>query len=406
MYFVEQHIISRNHKSWKSIDYNCFLSKNLYNHTLYKIKEHYEQTGKFLRAYDIIKQFTNENQVDYRALPAAVAQQIIMVIDQNHRSFFKSIKRFGKNKDGYKTPPRPPKFKHKIKGRNILILTNQSSKINKKDGLIHFPKQMNLPHLKTKVSSFKQIRIIPKTSCYVVEVICEKEINDLRLNKNNVIAIDLGVNNLCALTTNQPDIKSFLINGRPIKSMNQYYNKKKAKLLSQLNKQNSRRRTSRKIQALTLKHNNKIKNYFHHTSKYIIEFCKQNNIGTLIIGKNDGWKDNVNIGKRNNQNFVMIPYNMLIQQLKYKGELVGIDVVEVNESYTSKCSALDLEPVCKHDEYTGKRVKRGLFRMGTGISLNADINGSLNIMRKVIGDGFMATSNRGYVVYPLLIEPI
>lgn len=226
------------------------------------------------------------------------------------------------------------------------------------------------------------------------------------------------MNNLCAVTMHQqvPDknnknkssMKSFLINGRPVKSMNQYYNKKKAYLLSRITKQNSNRRSTRATQRLDLKRRCKIKNYFHHVSKSIIKFCLANNVGKIIIGKNDGWKQEVNIGKRNNQNFVQIPYDMLIQQLKYKSEMVGIEAVETNEAYTSKCSALDLEPIQKQKSYAGKRTKRGLFKTANGIKINADINGSLNIMRKVIGDDFLqkkTTFNRGYGHYPVLVNP-
>lgn len=412
MYLTEQHIIKKNNPLWKQLDSLCFLSKNLYNVALYRTKLHYKETGKFLRAYDLNKLLVAENNVDFRALPPNTSQMVVMLADQNHRSFFQSIKKFGTNKDGYNAPPKPPKFKHKTKGRCVASFSYQHARVNKKDGLVHLPKKCKIPHLKTKATNIKEVRIVPRSNCYVIEIVYKKETNDLNLNKNNVASIDLGVNNLCAVTVHQQDSasqpKSFLINGRPIKSMNQFYNKKRASLLCQVMKQNSKRRSTRATQKLDLKRSCKIKNYFHHASKYIIEFCKQNDIGRIVIGKNDGWKQKVNMGKRNNQNFSDIPYDMLVQQLKYKAEMVGIEVVETDENYTSKCSALDLEQIQKRDEYKGSRVKRGLFKTSTNITFNADINASLNILRKVIGDGFLqknATFNRGYGHYPVLVNP-
>ena len=118
----------------------------------------------------------------------------------------------------------------------------------------------------------------------------------------------------------------------------------------------------------------------HKVSRKIVDYMEANSLNTLFVGKNVGWKDSINLGKTNNQNFVSIPYNMLIQMLEYKCKLTGINIVIINEAYTSKCSFLDSEKICKHDNYAGRRVKRGLFISSNGIKINADINGSLNIM--------------------------
>ena len=193
-----------------------------------------------------------------------------------------------------------------------------------------------------------------------------------------------------------------MLNGKILKSVNQHYNKIVAKIKSELKKKNDKD-WSKKLGKLTLKRNNIINNYLHHTSKFIITYCIENNIKNIVVGKNKNWKNEVNIGKRNNQNFVSIPHSKLIQQIQYKGEEVGINVSTVEENYTSKCSALDLEKICKHKdgEYKGKRIKRGLFQNTKGL-INADVNGSLNILRKVIGDDFIQNlTNRGCALQPI-----
>jgi len=231
------------------------------------------------------------------------------------------------------------------------------------------------------------------------KTIKKKECENNDLDKNNVMGIDLGLNNLAACATKSD---SFLINGKPLKSINQFYNKEKAKLQTELPKN---KHNSNQILRLTDKRNNKINDYLHKSSNFIIKYCLTNDIGKLIIGKNDGWKQNINLGKRNNQNFVQIPFNKLIHQLKYKGELVGIDVETTEESYTSKCSFIDNESMVKQKHYCGKRIKRGLFKTKSGKLINADINGALNIIRKVVSNfnSTLIDGIEGVVVHPLLV---
>lgn len=190
--------------------------------------------------------------------------------------------------------------------------------------------------------------------------------------------------------------KAFIINGKKLKSINQYYNKKKAYIQQELEKRNGKKK-SKRLSRLNLKRNNKVKDYMHKASKRIVEECISQNITTVVVGHNDGWKQEVDLGKKNNQNFVNIPFDTFISMLKYKSERQGLRFIVVNESHTSKCSSLDLETVEHHEMYTGKRVKRGLFRTHSGILLNADINGAYNIMRKAKGDAFMPPRYRvGY----------
>ena len=224
------------------------------------------------------------------------------------------------------------------------------------------------------------------------------------------MSIDLGIDNLATCSSNVS--KSFIINGKPVKSINQYYNKKKAKLQSELELKN-KKKTSKQLQNLTLKRNNKIKDYFHKTSRYIVNQLVSQSINTLIIGKNDGWKQETNIGNVNNQNFTQIPHQMFINQLKYKCQLEGINVVEQEESYTSKVSFFDNDFIPTYqvnDELfksSGKRIKRGLFKASNGLVVNADINGSLNITRKYLNevcDDLISPANRGLVMNPVKIQ--
>jgi putative transposase len=402
MQLVERHIIKKSNSEWKKIDDLCFLSKNLYNYSLYQIRQHFEKTGNFLYYNPLEKELRTNNQFDYRNLPAHTSQQILLVIDRNFRGYFQLLKKWKKNKRSLTGCPKPPKYKDKVKGRNLIIFTNQQVRIQKKTGCINFPKKTGLKPLNTKVTNLQQVRIIPQTGCYIIEVIYKKEIvNHENLKIENYLSIDLGVNNLASITTNQSGLNPILINGKIIKSINQYYNKTLAKLKSNL-KKNHNKNSSNRTQRLNLKRNNKIIDYLHKSSKFIIDYCIEKNIQNIVIGKNKEWKQNCNIGKVNNQKFVSIPFQKLINQIQYKAELNSMNVILHEESYTSKCSALDLEPIKFHEKYIGKRVKRGLFKYSNGL-VNADVNGSLNILRKVIKDDFINLLDRGFVHNPIKI---
>lgn len=270
----------------------------------------------------------------------------------------------------------------KSKGRFVAVYTNQAiSKKELRNGVIHL--SGTDVKIKTKINGddIAQVRIVPKNSYYKVEVIYDvEEIEELEDN-DKYAAIDLGVNNLATVSYN--DSKPFIINGKPLKSINQFYNKRKASLQSKLS---GNRKTSNRINSITRKRNNKIKNYLHKASRCIVNHLVSNNVNTLIIGKNDNWKQETNIGKKNNQNFVSIPHSQFVEMISYKCKLVGIAVMMTEESYTSKCSFIDKEEMKHHEDYKGKRIKRGLFRTNEGKLINADLNGSLNIMRKVIGE--------------------
>lgn len=387
MYLVEQHIITINDKRYKDLDRICILSKNLYNAALYIIKQEFLSTGKWIRAVDLNKKMVADNNIDHRAMSGSSSQRILMALDKNLKSYFSAIKAWKRDNKKFTGCPKFPKYKHKTKGRSVFYYSYAQFK--HRGGFIYFPKKEGLPPLRTnrKEGTVKQVRFVPKSDCYVIEVtyesIAKKQLDD----NNKIMSIDLGVNNLASIVTNVSN-KSILIDGRRLKSINQYYNKKRSKIQQQLKKVNGKE-NSRRLMSLTRRRNNKVKDYLHKASKEMINICLKEDITTLIVGHNDGWKQNVNLGKRNNQNFVSIPFEMFISMLRYKSERQGLRFVEVNESHTSKCSSFDLESVGHHDTYVGRRVRRGLFKTRDGILINADINGSYNIMRKVKGDAVM-----------------
>ena len=371
---VERHIV----KEDKELNNLCWLSKNLYNYANYCLRQSFIKTGKLPSEYELTKKFAKREQVDYKALPAQTAQQVIKLLYKNWKSFFSAIKDYKKNPSKYKGRPKLPKYKDKS-GQNVVLFTGQQCHV--KEGKIKFPKNVYKP-LRTKVDNVVQVRIVPQATCYIIEVVYKKEGKVYEnLKKEKVLAIDLGVNNLATCVSNIGQ-RPFIINGKPLKSINQYSNKLRAKYMSYV----GGRGTSRNLQRVLFKRSNLIQNYLHHASRCIINYCLENDIGTIVIGHNKDWKQEVSIGKVNNQNFVSIPFNTLIQQVQYKGEEVGITVVVTEESYSSKVDHLALETMEHHEHYLGKRVKRGLFRSSTGIYLNADVNGAIGIMRKVTGD--------------------
>ena len=391
---VERHIIKHN----SEIDKLCFLSKNLYNYANYCIRQSFTKTGKIPSEYELTGKLAKRRQSDYKALPSQTSQQIIKLLYKNWKSFFSAIKEYKKNPHKYRGRPKLPKYKDK-NGRNIVIFTGQQCKI--KNGFIKFPKGVLEP-LRTKVDNVVQVRLVPQATCYVIEVVYEKEVKICEnLKEDRILGVDLGINNL-ATCVNNVGMKPFIINGKPLKSINQYSNKLRAKGMSYVKDKG----TSKNIRRVLLKRNNLIQNYLHHASRFIISYCVKCGIGTVIVGHNKEWKQEANMGKRNNQNFISIPFNSLIQQLRYKGEEVGIRVIETEESYSSKVDHFAHETMKYHKTYLGKRVKRGLFQSSTGKVLNADINGAIGIIRKVIGDSFVEEIvNRGQALCPIKIIP-
>lgn len=367
------------------------LSNNLYNQANYMIKEYYKSTGKYLSYSEVeLRCKIQEDRLNnYRKIhKAQCSQQILKILDQNWRSFFKSIKDYKKNSSKYKGCPKPPKYKKKG-AYNSLVFTNQSCQI--KENKIHLwrgCKQIKLPQKEFDFTQFQQVRLIPKKKYIKVEIIYNKECVNSDLDASKSMGIDLGLDNLVTCVSED---KTFIVSGKILKSMNQSYNKTKARLQSQKENKGKRRKwlNTDKLQKLEEKRSDFIKDFLHKTSRGIVNFCLSNKISKIVIGHNKQWKDSIALGKQNNQNFVSVPHSQLTSYLKYKCELVGIILIKSEESYTSKCDALAFEDIKKNKVYLGKRVKRGLFQSSIGKLINADVNGALNILRKVISDSFV-----------------
>lgn len=358
----------------------CHISKNLYNEVNYIIRQEFFETGKWIRYNDLAHQLkTSEN---YKVLPAQTAQQILKTVDWNWKAFFRAIKEWKKHPKKFYEQPRIPGYKKKD-GEFMLIFTNQQAKI--RNGVLVLPKKGDvMGKIKTRIKELREVRIIPKAVGYVLEIVYRKEINAPKRDKNRIAGIDIGVRNLVTVANNigkQP----IAVKGGVVKSMNHYYNQRKGRLQSMYDRQHIK--TGLKMKRLLIKRDKKMRDYFHKVSRVVIDMLVNDGVGLLVIGHNDHWKQNIGIGRRNNQNFASIPFYKLIHMLEYKAEEVGIKVIIQDEGHTSKCSFFDSEPVKHHEKYVGRRI-RGLFKTRFGYIINSDVNGALNIIKKAVPDAF------------------
>ena len=378
MILVEIHQYPKCSKHFDELDNLCFLSKNIYNVSLYYIRKHYFETGEYL-GYSKLNSLSNELfPKDYQALPRKVSQQVQRLVDQNFRSFFASIKSPNVNHTvGL------PHYLDKVNGRQVVMFTNQALSFNKRgipDGYVKLSGVSFM--IKTQVKNIKFARIVPHKGYITVEIGYEAGCKET-VDNDNYASIDIGVNNLAALTSNV--FSPIIINGKPLKSVNQFYNK----FIASESSKNKNRWTKR-MYSITRKRNNKINDYMHKSSTFIVNQLVENRVGTLVIGHNDGWKQDTKMHKDDKQTFIQIPFNKFISMLEYKCKLNGIAVVLQEESYTSKSSFYDQDYICTYgvddEKYnpSGKRIKRGLYKSNCGNLINADINGSLNILRKYL----------------------
>ncbi len=395
------------------LDLLCSISKKLYNHANFYMRQDYFHLENSLDYYDL--DFILKKTKNYRLLKAQTSQQILRVLGKNWKSYFNSLKEWKKEPKKFNGRPRPPNYKRD--NYNFLIFTNQNSKIvnNKiiltmsdlfKNLFPNFenPIELTIPQYKNKkFDVYQQIRILPRKKFYEIEIVYKRKAKKLKLNQHNYLSIDFGLNNLITTVENR-NSKPIIISGKILKSINRQWNKRKARLYSIKDKQNLK--WTNRLDSITINRNSVIKDYLHKSAQHIVGYCLKNQIGHICLGKLKGIKQHIRMGKRNNQNFVNIPIQKLKQMITYKAKLVGIKVHEVDESYTSKCSSLDLEPIQNHKKYVGKRIKRGLFK-GSNYLLNADVNGALNILRKVVGDGFIQNlSDRGCWFQPVRIRDV
>ena len=401
---VERHIVTKTDKNYEAIKEICHKSKNLYNYANYILRKSFFETRKLPEEYELTKLLANSDQDDYRALPAQTAQQTIKLLFKNWKSFFKLCKAYKKDRSKFKGRPRIPKFKPRAeKGFFATIFTDQQIKL--KENKIHFIKSVLNP-ITTKVSTIKQVRLIPDTACFIVEIVYEKDIRQVEKSDGSVAAIDLGLDGFVTFLDNQ-GFTPFIINGKGAKSYNQFYNKRKASLQSQLPENIF---SSNELRQLELRRSLFMQNFLHQSSSIVIKALIERKIETLVIGLNEDWKQEINLGKITNQNFVSLPHRKLVDQLIYKCEEIGIKVILTEEAYTSKIDHFIGEEMKHHDKYAGRRIHRGLFRSSTGLLIQGDVNGALGIMRKVFPEKALALAklirNRGVAFTPIIVNPI
>lgn len=407
--------------------FNC---KNLKNSVLYLYRQNYfkmdkaiaeyrekynaplmingERATRYLKRFDVITQLTKEQQADFIAMPRKVSQQIVLLVAQEFRSYKELLKKFFEDLAAYKLnpklpepkKPRLPKYLDKVTGRAPIIFTKQaiSTKYLKKGILALSPLDKSKPiHIplgklaeKINADTIQEVKIVKANGEFDIVIgynFQPEKAVDENAEPNRVYAVDLGINNLMAVANNF-GAPTLLFKGLALKSFNQYYNKKKAQLQSQLNTVAPFRKAAiqRRIDKLTRKRQHKVQDYLHKASASLINHAVENQVDTIIVGYNKGWKQEIELGTVNNQKFTAIPHARLLSLIQFKAAKHGIRVIVHEESYTSKCSFLDNEPLEKQTKYAGKRIKRGLFRSLFGWLINADINGAFNIMRKVIGN--------------------
>ena len=410
---VKQQVKHLSKTDYQSIKQLCHIAKNLTNEAIYNVRQYYFTEGEFLKYeknYTLLK-----NSLNYKALNSNMAQQILKEVDGSFKSFFELLKLAKQGKYAFKDCVLPhylPKDDYatliigfiRLKGDKLIIPFSQSFKKT------HKPVEITIPPILLD-KKVKEIRIIPKAKArfFEIQYTYETECVQRNLNTNNALAVDLGINNLMTAVSNQ--CHSFIIDGRRLKSINQWFNKENARLQSIKDKQGFGKKTTNRQKALARDRNNKVNDYMNKAARKVIDYCVTHDIGTLIVGYNETFQRNTRLGKRTNQTFVNIPYGRLRAKLEYLCRLNGIVFVKQEESYTSKASFWDNDeiPVYNADnpkeyDFSGKRIHRGLYRTADNILLNADINGALNIMRKSNVVSLDALYARGEVDTPIRIR--
>ena len=410
---AEKQIVAKSDSRFEQLDNLCFKAKNLYNRALY-LTRHSLFDGNFQFATNFESTLrADEEHPDYRnMLDMASAQQVLRQVSSVWKAYFAAHRDWERSPDKYAGEPKIPKYL-KTDGRYPFTFTagpnsRDYSATLLLDGTFKLPRKFNglkirtNCHTKQGFQRVNEIKIVSKKYQVEIFVVYTVEINDVKPDNSQYLSIDIGLDNLAACVTNDQSLQPFVINGKSLKSINQYYNKELARLKSEATIKNKLHSTHR-IERLTEKRHRKIENYLHCASKYLINYCVDNKINTIIVGKNDRWKDSINIGDRNNQNFVFIPHARFIDMIKYKGQISGISIICTEESYTSGTSFLDDEKPIKDCYNKSRRVHRGLFKSNEGLLINADINGAHQIMKKVVPNAFEQW-DRGLIVSPVRIS--
>ena len=398
MILCERHIIKKSHPFYDECDNLTFLAKNLYNSTLYFQRDSFFNQD-FKNYYDVNRVFTHSNQKDYRALPAKASKQVQMLVDKSFKSYFALVKK--KANGDYSNGVRIPKYLGKTGGRCVVPYPKDALSL-KNEGFVKFSKTNII--IKTKLSrkDIKAARIVPKGNHFVIEILYKAMMKPLKSDKPKRMAfVDPGLNNLMAVTSNC--FNPLIFNGKPLKAINQLSNKNIAELKGKLSARGLR--NSSLLQSAYSKRSRRLTDLLHKITTELVNQLDSHNIDTVIFGHNIGQKQDINLGKVTNQSFVQIPFTQLMYLLKYKCELRGMRFIETEESYTSKCSFLDEESICKHSVYQGNRTKRGLFQTSSRKLINADVNGSLNIGRKYLTKVNMYTKQLHADLIKFMVNP-
>lgn len=396
---TERHVINKNHPMYTACDLLCLQSKNMYNLCNYTIRQVFIKDGVVKKYGDLNKELKYTDA--FKELGSNSAQMVTKILCKNWKSFLVAVKDYTKNPDKYFAKPKIPKYLKKD-GRFVCTLTNWQTQIH--DGYLYFAFKRLKPFnnmFRTKVTDHHlSTRIIPKGDCYVLEIVYQTEPKQYNLDKGRIVSIDLGVNNFVTMVNNIGETP-IVINGKGIKSYNQYWNKEIAKYKSIAKATNNLDWTNR-LQRLTYKRNFKMDYFMHCASKWIIDYCIKHNVGTIVVGKNNKWKQECDMGKFINQRFVQIPYEMFISKLRYKCENIGIQFIEKEEFYTSGTSCLDNELPVKKNYNKDRRIHRGLFVSNKGIQINADVNAAYQIMKKVFSN--ITNEIVGEHLHPVIIN--
>ena len=395
---VEQHVIEKTHPQFRAIDEMALASKHLWNLANYHVRQSFIFQHTYLDQTAI---FHRIKQTDaYKALPAKVANQVLVQVHEAWKAFFEAIKAYRAHPERFRGRPRLPKYLHKTRGRNLLVFELGCIwKADLRMREIAVSQLGRIVETKQQPPSVQQVRIVPKADHYVVEVVYQTEGKRAEgLHPDLFVALDPGVNVLAALTSNKPGFVPRLVSGGPVKAANQLYNKQREHQQKQLAKGKEPRFMSRRLDRITTKRNRRMMHYLHTASRRIIELLVAEGIGTLVLGKNPFWKNQVELGKKHNQEFVQIPHAKFLDLLTYKAEAVGIGVIVTEESYTSKASFLDLDVLPTYDpnqgvdqedkpQFSGRRDGRW-YRVKGRAPIHSDVNGSFNIGRKVFPTAF------------------
>lgn len=413
---VERHSIKSSNPYYSIIMGFCRKSKDLYNHANYLVRQRFMKEGLWLRHSELDRILKSDTDYpDYRDMPTAQsAQQTLRMLDAAWASFFKSIKDWKRHKEKYPGRPKLPKYLKKD-GHYALVVTNQSCRA--RDGKMLFPKAFigfsMAPEFLSdgKFQSFQQVRFIPHGRSLMVELVYRIRVPDERPYNGRSIAIDIGVDNLATVVNNWNG-KPFIINGRPLKSINQFSNRQLAHYKSVLD-QTEARRWSKRLDGLMAKRARKLDDYLHKASRHIIDYCIENGVTKIVIGRNKSWKQDLDKKDRKrhsgwgrwtaekvHQNFVQIPFWRFIQMIEYKAREHGLAVELQEEGYTSGTSFIDGEEPVRRNYRPERRVHRGLFVSDKGITINADVNGAFQIMRKVVPIKW----DRGCVLHPVVVN--